>query len=96
VGLLAASRLAADLGLCAATLPERVHDALRALGLRTAIRGGDTTQVLAAMRADKKRRGGKLRFVLPTAIGEVQLVGEEQIPPGLLHHVVAGVVEEER
>jgi 3-dehydroquinate synthase len=96
VGLLAASRLAAGLGLCAATVPQRVHDALRALGLPTAIRGGAATQVLAAMRADKKRRGGKLRFVLPTAIGGVQLVGEEQIPSGLLHHVVAGVVEEER
>jgi 3-dehydroquinate synthase len=95
VGLLAASRLAAALGLCPAPLPQRVHDALEALGLPVAI-GGSASRVLAAMRGDKKRSGGRLRFVLPTSVGEVRLVGEDEIPPELLPLVLASVMKEER
>jgi 3-dehydroquinate synthase len=96
VGLLAASRLAAALGICAADLPHRVQDALEALGLPLAISGVSADRVLTAMRDDKKRSGGRMRFVLPAAIGDVRLVGEEEIRPGLLEHVLAGVVEDER
>jgi 3-dehydroquinate synthetase len=94
VGLLAASRLSAALGFCPAHLPRRVQGALEALGLPAGLRGLTVARVLAAMRGDKKRSGGRLRFVLPTAIGAVQLVGEERLPAGLLEHVLASVVEE--
>jgi 3-dehydroquinate synthetase len=94
VGLLAASRMSAALGLCSPDLPQRVRAALDALGLPAAIAGCDPGRVMAAMRADKKRSSGRLRFVLPTAIGEVRLVGEEEIPRGLLAAVVEGMVEE--
>src|SRR5581483_150683 len=43
--------------------------ALFGLPLQTAL---DPDTVLSAMRADKKRRGGRLRFVLPRAIGDVE------------------------
>ena len=43
--------------------------ALFGLPLQTAL---EPDTVLAAMRADKKRRGGRLRFVLPRTIGEVE------------------------
>jgi 3-dehydroquinate synthase len=94
VGLLAASRMSAALSLCSPDLLERVHAALGALGLPTTIAGCDPRRVMGAMRADKKRSGSQLRFVLPTAIGEVRLVGEEELPPGLLAAVVDGMVKE--
>ena len=50
---------------------------------------------MAALRADKKRSGGRLRFVLPTDIGQVRMVGEEEVPPGLLAAVLGGMVEEQ-
>ena len=88
VGLHLASRLAAALGLCPAALVERIERTLRALDLPTAVRGYRPEQVIAAMRGDKKRSGGRLRWVLPIALGEVVLVGEDQVPPALLHDVI--------
>jgi 3-dehydroquinate synthase len=43
--------------------------ALLGMPLRTSI---DADAALAAMQSDKKRRGGKLRFVLPRAVGDVE------------------------
>jgi 3-dehydroquinate synthase len=43
--------------------------ALLRLPLRTSV---DAGAIFAAMRGDKKRRGGTLRFVLPRAIGDVE------------------------
>ena len=43
--------------------------ALLQLPLRTSVQ---PQAVLDAMRSDKKRRGGRLRFVLPRAIGDVE------------------------
>jgi 3-dehydroquinate synthetase len=43
--------------------------ALLGLPLRTSL---EADAIFAAMGADKKRRGGKLRFVLPRAIGDVE------------------------
>jgi len=46
--------------------------ALRRHGLRTRLGRMDTRAVLEAMRLDKKRSSGSLRFVLPVRLGEVQ------------------------
>ena len=43
--------------------------ALAGLPLQTSL---EPEAILAAMRSDKKRRGGSLRFVLPRAIGDVE------------------------
>lgn len=71
LGLRAAGLLARRLG----RFPEREHLrvltllALLKMPLRTSVEPGDA---LAAMMHDKKRRKGKLRFVLPRAIGDVE------------------------
>ncbi|MET0622381.1 MAG: 3-dehydroquinate synthase family protein [Pyrinomonadaceae bacterium] len=83
-GLNIACDLAVRLSLCAGAVAERVRRLTLALNLPTTTEGYSPEQVLAAMRGDKKRRGGRLQFVLPKALGEVVLVGEEQIPPALL------------
>jgi shikimate kinase/3-dehydroquinate synthase len=72
VGLVVAARISAGLGRCAASLPDEIAAALRRLGLPTAWSGPHApAEVLAAMATDKKRRGGRLRWVLPARVGEV-------------------------
>ena len=49
---------------------------LQRLGLPTALPDLDPAVLLAAMRLDKKVAHGRLRFVLPTRMGHVELVGD--------------------
>jgi 3-dehydroquinate synthase len=87
-GLCIACRLAVSLGLCPKEVSERVHSLLTKLNLPVAVRGYSPEQMLLAMRGDKKRRAGRLRFVLPTALGEVVLLSEEHIPAPLLEEAL--------
>jgi 3-dehydroquinate synthase len=75
IGMVFAARLAEHLGLGAAGLVERHVRLLDPLGLPT---GGPLPpghEVLAAMRMDKKRRGG-LRFVLLEDVGRPTVVAD--------------------
>ncbi|MBV8374869.1 MAG: 3-dehydroquinate synthase, partial [Candidatus Eremiobacteraeota bacterium] len=71
LGLRAAGLLALRTGRFSAGEHLRVLALLALLGmpLRTSARAG---AVFAAMQSDKKRRGGRLRFVVPRAIGDVE------------------------
>ncbi len=71
VGLVAAARLSARLGWCDPGLVPRVEGVLHRLGLPTREPDFLPDQIWEAMAADKKRRGGRLRFVLLRDIGEV-------------------------
>lgn len=74
IGMAAEARLAARMGLAEADLPQRIAAALRGLGLPTAFPGDlAATAVIAAMRLDKKRQRGMVRFALPRRIGEVEV-----------------------
>jgi 3-dehydroquinate synthetase len=44
------------------------------LGLPAVVEGLDHDQLLAAMQQDKKAEQGRLRLVLPTCLGHVELV----------------------
>ena len=88
VGLCIACRLAESLGLCKEEVSERVHCLLKALNLPVAVTGYSPEQMLTAMRGDKKRRSGRLHFVLPKALGDVCLLSEDQIPPLLLEEAL--------
>jgi len=70
VGILAAARLAEQMGIAQGGLAEEIAAALKRLGLPTQPPPGlERARVLQAMRQDKKRLAGKLRVVLPTRIG---------------------------
>ncbi|HEX6988801.1 MAG TPA: 3-dehydroquinate synthase [Bacillota bacterium] len=72
VGLVAAARLSARLGLFPAVDAARVERLLHRLGLPTRLPAGlSPQQVLAAAGSDKKRRDGRLRWVLPAGLGRV-------------------------
>jgi 3-dehydroquinate synthase len=72
-GMVAECRLAQRLGWIGADVTDRVARLLEQLGLPIETPALDPALLLQAMRRDKKNRGGKLRFVLPRAIGSVEL-----------------------
>ncbi len=78
-GMMIAVQIAEMMGYCTPTLAERIGGALRHLGLPTGWPGIFTPeQVLDAMASDKKRRHGRLRWILPRTIGAVDIA--EDVP----------------
>ena len=76
IGMLCASRLAERLGRVDADLTRRQHELLATLGLPVEAPDLDRDQILDAMAHDKKVQHGRLRFVLPSKMGHVELVGD--------------------
>ncbi|HEY0607116.1 MAG TPA: hypothetical protein VGD58_29625, partial [Herpetosiphonaceae bacterium] len=65
---------------------------LVALNLPTTIPGYTPEQIIAAMRGDKKQQHGRLRWILPRALGQVEIVDEAQVPPPTLRAVLQSLV----
>ncbi|MEX2187290.1 MAG: 3-dehydroquinate synthase [Pirellulales bacterium] len=74
IGMMCAARLAQRLGRVDEVFVRRQHDLLVALALRVQMPSLDHDRLLAAMASDKKVEHGRLRFVLPTRMGHVELV----------------------
>ncbi|MFQ5459785.1 MAG: 3-dehydroquinate synthase [Anaerolineae bacterium] len=75
-GLAAACRLAAGRGLVGDGFARRIIALLVDLGLTPGSGEVPTAEVVAAMAADKKRRRGRLRFVLPRGVGDLAVVDD--------------------
>ncbi len=73
IGLVCAARLANRLGHCSGDTTERIIALLNQLKLPTQPPPFTPAEVWAAMATDKKRQGSTLRFILPRAIGEVDI-----------------------
>jgi 3-dehydroquinate synthase len=71
-----AAHLAIDLKLCSSELLTRQTKLLETCKLPTMLADADPDEMLPVMLRDKKVAHGKLRFVLPTKIGAVKLVGD--------------------
>jgi 3-dehydroquinate synthase len=70
IGMVYEGRLAESLGIAPAGTVQRIMRVLERLHLPTERPdGSQVDDLIAAMRADKKVRGGEIRFALPTAIG---------------------------
>jgi shikimate kinase/3-dehydroquinate synthase len=75
VGLLAAARLGAELGVTDPALPDSLGALLESLGLPVRPPDGLTPErLLAALAGDKKRRSGRPVVILPAAAGGAELV----------------------
>lgn len=73
VGMVFAAQLAEKMGLAEAGLALRLEQTLGGLGLPVEIPSGlDAERILSALRLDKKRSAGVVRFVLPVRLGEVR------------------------
>ena len=91
VGMLAAGRLAELLGKWSAGEQRRLEVLLKRAGLPCSATGVDTRSLIRWLRQDKKKREGKLRWVLPAGIGRAE-VGAE-VPNDLLQMVLADFLQ---
>jgi len=73
LGMVAANEMAVSRGLIAPADAARVREALDALELPTTYSPLDAGQVWDVMQRDKKARAGRVRMVLPTEIGKVDI-----------------------
>ena len=71
LGMVAANHLAVSRGQIGADDAARVEALLVRLGLDVRIAGLDADEIQRIMQHDKKARGGRVRMVLPTALGAV-------------------------
>ena len=78
VGLVASAHLSLICGHCRPALPDRIVDVLDRLAVPTHFSGLDPAKLIAAMSTDKKRKGGRVRFVLPHEIGRVAVYDDIQ------------------
>lgn len=72
-GMVCASRLAERRGLIPAEITQRQERLLSRFGLPTAPQSWPAADLLRTMYSDKKTLAGRLRFVLPRRLGEVDL-----------------------
>jgi 3-dehydroquinate synthase len=76
IGMLCASRLADRLGRVDGAFTKRQHDLLTAFHLPTDVPNVAHDELIELMYRDKKVAHGRLRFVLPSRMGHVELVGD--------------------
>ncbi len=91
IGMVYASRLAERLGRITPEETARQVRLLEALHLPTSFPPGrqpSVEEMLNRMRLDKKSLAGRLRFVLPTRIGEVELV--DDVPEETVRDILRG------
>lgn len=79
LGMVASTHLSRLLGYCSEELTERIEVVLDSTGLPTRIPGDlDPEQLFMAMRSDKKKKAGRLHYVLIREIGDVFVT--DQVP----------------
>jgi 3-dehydroquinate synthase len=71
-GMIAATKLAVASGLLSAQNSGRIRHLIAGVGPLPPWPSASAARLIAAMRADKKTRAGRLRFVLPERIGKVR------------------------
>jgi 3-dehydroquinate synthase len=82
IGMVAAGELSCELGLWSREDQERQRRVIAAAGLPLAWPDLQPEAVLGCLQGDKKVRDGRVRFVLPTALGRVEIrddVAGEQV-----------------
>jgi shikimate kinase/3-dehydroquinate synthase len=86
IGMVAAARIAVELGWAAPSIVERIEAALLTWNLPIRCPPFDADAIWEAMSHDKKRSGRRLRWVLPQVIGQVEIT--EEVPPGVVKSVL--------
>ncbi|MBN1248149.1 MAG: 3-dehydroquinate synthase, partial [Anaerolineae bacterium] len=89
IGMVAAARIADRMGRADPGLADRIAAVLEVVGLPTRCPPWPVEQVWGAMRHDKKRQGERLHWVLPAAIGQVDLA--DDVPDALVTEVLMGM-----
>lgn len=89
LGMVSAARLAGRMGIFRPEEEERQNRLIAKAGLPTALRGDrfSAGRVIKYLMTDKKKSGGRLRFVLPETIGRVKV--SDQVSLALVRSVLA-------
>jgi 3-dehydroquinate synthase len=90
VGICAALSIATDMDMLEPSDADRIRSLLIAYGLPTTA-DVDASTVRLKMAQDKKKSGGKQRWILPVSSGGVQLV--EGVPEDIVNRAIASVTE---
>ena len=85
-GMIAAATVAQEIGYCDRTIQQRISEAVLSLGPLPKVRAR-SSNLLHFLRADKKTRNGRVHFVLPRAIGRVEIAND--VP----NHVVSRAIQ---
>ena len=87
IGMIAAARLAEALGRAEPGLAAQLAEVLASWGLPVTLPPVAVAALWDAMTHDKKRRGATLRWILPRAIGAVEIV--EDVPEAVVKAMLA-------
>ena len=91
-GMIAAARIASRLKKLTETDRVRIEDAVHSIGRLPKLTNIRVDAVLAALQHDKKVRDGSVHFILPVAIGRVEITSE--VPLDIVSDVVKGILDE--
>jgi 3-dehydroquinate synthase len=91
-GMIAAARIGHWLDKLAGADRERIEHAVSLVGKLPALTGMQTKDVLHALQHDKKVRNGAVHFVLPRAIGHVEITPD--VPIEVVRDVVKGILDD--
>ena len=91
-GMIAAARISASLNKLENHDRSRIEGAIASLGRLPALTGVSSKAVLNAMHHDKKIRDGVVHFVLPRAIGQVEI--SPDVPFEVVREVVKGILDD--
>ena len=89
IGMHYESLLALRKEMITVAVVQRQGELLRTLGLPITCQMDQLDQIIAATKSDKKASAGKVRYVLPTEIGNVTLV--DDIDEGFVAHVLGEI-----
>ncbi len=88
IGMLAATHMAMAIGICQPDVLPRLTALLRRFDLPLAVRAVPE-EIYQAMFSDKKKRNGRLRFILPQAVGKVII--SDDVPEEVIRHALRQV-----
>jgi 3-dehydroquinate synthase len=86
IGMIATVKIAAKLGIIDPKIIIRLEKLLKRAGLMTRLPRLEVKQIMQAMQYDKKVQSGKIRFILPRAIGEVFITND--VNPALVEKIL--------
>ncbi len=87
MGMVAAGAIAVKLGMWTAGENQRQTDLIEKAALETHIPPLNADEMVNALTADKKVKDGQVRFILPTAIGQVTI--SDRVTPTLVREVLS-------
>src|SRR5215475_8108824 len=91
-GMIAATRIGYALGKIEDRDVRRIESAIASIGRLPPLNGVSSKDVLGAIQHDKKVRNGAIHFVLPRAIGNVEITPE--VPFEIVRDVVKGILND--